>query len=212
MKIAILDYGLSNLKSIENALNELRYEFSFVQSNENPTQFSNIILPGVGAFKDGMKGLIDRGLDSMLNQAVSNNIPILGICLGMQLLLTKSYEFGETNGLDLIPGEVLPFKFENEGDEFEKKVPHIGWNQIEKADVSWENTILENMNDPSMYFVHSYFCKVQNNEHLLAEANYHGQSFSAIIQCGSIIGCQFHPEKSGEIGLNLLSRCLKMEK
>ena len=113
-----------------------------------------------------------------LNQAVSNNIPI-GICLGMQLLLTKSYEFGETNGLDLIPGEVLPFKFENEGDEFEKKFHILDGIKLKKL-MYLKNTILENMNDPSMYFVHSYFCKSSNNEHLLAEANYHGQSFQQL--------------------------------
>ena len=204
MKVAVLDYGLSNLKSIQNSLNFLDVPYVFVDKYQDCKEFSHIILPGVGAFKDGMTGLSTRELDKFLFDAASQKLPILGICLGMQLLLSKSYEFGETSGLDLIPGEVCGFQVEKKDGKYLKKVPHIGWNQINEADILWDGTILDNLIDNSMYFVHSFYCRVDSNDHQLATTSYNGVDFASVIKRDNIFGCQFHPEKSGDAGIHIL--------
>lgn len=208
MKVAVVDYGLSNLKSIKNVLDYLDITYEFVTEYKEAQEYTQIILPGVGSFKNGMFGLKKSRLDEFIKDAAEKKIPILGICLGMQLLLTKSYEFGETNGLDLIPGEVLGFNVDSNNGFYLNKVPHIGWNSLTKTNLEWTGTILDGLSGHSMYFVHSFYCKVTSNEHQLAATRYLGVDFASVIKRDNIFGCQFHPEKSGKHGIQIIENFL----
>lgn len=200
--IGIIDYGMGNLHSVQNALNYLEKK-SFVSDDPQELKKADkLILPGVGAFPAAMKTLTTSGLSSFIKDAVSeiNAVPLLGICLGMQLLFNKSYEFKECIGLSLIKGEVI--KMNTEYDGIKLKSPHMGWNKLY---IDNSCPILTDLPEDSfVYFVHSYKAVGLNDTELAAHTVYDG-SVTAVVSKNNIYGTQFHPEKSGEIGLKILN-------
>lgn len=196
--IAIIDYGVGNLFSLVSSFKAIGAD-AVITSDENIIrQADKIILPGVGAFEDAAKKLRESGLDKTVISLAREGRPLMGICLGMQLLFKKSYEYGCHEGLGLIDADILPFEGKLES---KLKIPHIGWNalQIKKADCP----LFKYINDGDhVYFVHSYFAQ-QHISQCAASAEY-GIDFTACVQQGNIFGCQFHPEKSGDTGLNIL--------
>jgi glutamine amidotransferase len=200
MQVGIIDYGLGNLFSIERAVRHVGAKPVVVTEAERISQFSRLILPGVGAFGDGIKGLRQRGLIESLTQAVKEGVPLLGICLGMQLLMGESFEFGHYKGLGFIEGKVIPFS------DCDQKIPHIGWNSLVRPnpDQGWGNTILENLEqEVFMYFVHSFTVVPDNKDVILSHTRYGDDVFCSCLSKKNIVGCQFHPERSGEAGLNI---------
>lgn len=198
-RLVIIDYGLGNLFNVSKAFAYLEIPALISGDPAEVAAADGLILPGVGAFGDGMEGLRRRGLAEPILKASSAGRPILGICLGMQMLMEESHEMGRHRGLGLIKGSVLPF--ESQGQAF-LKIPHMGWNQLVKKSPS---PFLQETADGTMYyFVHSYYVKPESAEHVLAETEYGGIKFSSIVGKDNLYGCQFHPEKSGPEGLKLL--------
>lgn len=195
-KIAIVDYGMGNLRSVEKACIYAGYDAVITDDRAVLRSASHVILPGVGAVKDALDSLKQRGLwDEVIRQARSGK-PFLGICLGMQMLFEKSFENGEFDCLGLIPGQVVPFDVPG------LRVPHIGWNNIEIVD----NLLFQNEGQPQyVYFVHSYHGANAPKKNVIATANY-GYDFIAAVQEGNIFGTQFHPEKSGETGIKIIKK------
>ena len=210
-KCVIIDYGLCNLLSVYNALRYLGIESKVTSQPEDFKQADCMVLPGVGAFGDGMAGLRNFGLVESIYDFIKTGKPFLGICLGMELFMTKSYEFGEHEGLGLISGEVLPFKVQQEDGEYTVKVPHIGWSGLQQKDVKWEGTPLAGLpNKSEMYFVHSFFVQPDDPKNMLAVTDYEGNSFCSVVAKDNIYGCQFHPEKSSASGLKILSNFINL--
>ncbi|WP_280769495.1 imidazole glycerol phosphate synthase subunit HisH [Salipaludibacillus daqingensis] len=201
--IGIIDYGMGNLHSVTKALERLGYTPFLSEDHDELSKASMLILPGVGSFKDGMTELKKRGLDTFIQQWAKDNKPLLGICLGMQLLFDESEENGQTEGLKLLPGRVERFKSGN------YKVPHMGWNRLvfEKAD----HPILQEVPLGHVYFVHSYFVKEKTADILVATAEYGGERVPAVVAKGSIWATQFHPEKSSTLGMTMLKNFLDKE-
>lgn len=192
--ITIIDYGAGNLFSVQNALNFLGVENNISSKVEDIISADKLILPGVGAFPDAMKMLDEAGLTEVIKEQAKKK-PLMGICLGMQMLFDKSYEFGETEGLGLIPGKVELMHPAND-----LVIPHIGWNSLEKNEPC---KLLESVNDGDyVYFVHSY-AAVTDSKNVAAYCDY-GMKVPALVMSGSVCGCQFHPEKSGKTGLGIL--------
>lgn len=205
--IAIIDYGVGNLYSLKKALDNFGNNVFITEEAEKILLADAIILPGVGSFEAGMKGLRVRNLVDVIKQYANNGKPILGICLGAQLLLDKGYEFGSFDGLGIIPGKVVKFpKLKKE------RVPHIGWNGIFPVKNSkWDKTILNTTKPNSdVYFVHSFVLQPDKKDDILAMASYGDYQFCSAVRRGNIYGCQFHPEKSGEIGLNIINNFIKL--
>jgi glutamine amidotransferase len=205
LSVLIVDYNLSNLGSIRRSIEECGV--SPVVSND-PGKLkaaSRIVLPGVGSFTDGMENLLEMGWASALREAaMEDRIPLLGICLGMQLLAEKGEEGGTVEGLKLIPGEVRRFVPEDSS----TRIPHVGWNEVWKA--SGSQCLFEGIPDGSdFYFVHSYHFIPRRKEHILATTPYCGNFVSAI-GAGNIFGVQFHPEKSGRPGFQILKNFLNV--
>jgi glutamine amidotransferase len=192
--IGIIDYGMGNLRSVQKALEALGYEAFISSDKEELSRAKGLILPGVGAFPDAMKNLKSSGLDLLVKEYAEENKPVLGICLGMQLLFDVSYEVCECKGLGLINGRVLKL------DE-SLKIPHMGWNDLALA----ENCpLLEGVEEGNfVYFVHSYYVEMGNGKDLNAYTNY-GVKVPAIVSRGNVFGAQFHPEKSGSTGMQIL--------
>ena len=194
MKITIIDYGVGNIASLRNAFSALNIPVEVTLQKAAIQQAEKLILPGVGAFAPAIQRLKEKQFDKLIIEKANQGTPILGICLGMQLLFSTSYEQGEWPGLNLIPGTVHRF-------EKIKKIPHMGWNQIKKTPRAslFEHTSAANY----FYFVHSYFCKPDNEDHTAATCEY-GNAFCAAVQFNNICGVQFHPEKSQNDGLQVL--------
>ncbi len=204
----IVDTGLSNLHSIQAACYNCKMNFKVSSSPNEVKSSSAIILPGVGSFKKGVKNLKDLKLFDLLREEILEGKPTLGICLGMQLLLNESEEFGLTKGLSVIEGTVKKFDFEN---DMNNKIPHIGWNSIINSKISWKGTILESVkNLDKMYFVHSYFVKLEDQKQILSETQYGNLKFCSSLKYKNIYATQFHPEKSGPNGLKILSEFKKI--
>jgi glutamine amidotransferase len=205
-KVAIIDYGVGNLFSVNKAFSRIGI-YSFVTSDPSEIlKSTKVVLPGVGAFRNGMRKLTEAGLVSVVKEVASSGKPLLGICLGAQLLLERSQEFGFTAGLEIIKGEVVEIPRESSTAE-SIRVPHIGWNNLIYASgtASTNGTILQAIPEKSMaYFVHSYMLSPEDSGHRLADVDYHGINISAVIKSNNVTGTQFHPEKSGEIGLQIL--------
>ena len=201
--IAIIDYEMGNLKSIYKCLKYLDIQTIITDSKETILNANGIILPGVGAFGIAIETLIEKKLDLIIKQVVAQNIPLFGICLGLQLLFSKSEEMGEYEGLNLIPGNVNLFE-----KKFVNKIPHIGWNNV-----SFTNNyhfILEGIpNNSYFYFVHSYFAVPKDKRTVLGTTKYGDTEFASIIGDKNIIATQFHPEKSGKTGISLLKNFIK---
>ena len=192
--ITIIDYGAGNLFSVQNALNYLGVENRISSRAEDIISADKLILPGVGAFPDAMKMLDEAGLTDVIKEQAKLK-PLMGICLGMQMLFDKSYEFGETAGLGLIPGTV---ELMRPADDL--VIPHIGWNALEKNEPC---ALLDGVNEGDyVYFVHS-FAAVTDSKNVAAYCDY-GMKVPALVTSGKVYGCQFHPEKSGKTGLTIL--------
>lgn len=190
--IGIVDYGLGNLSSIKNALNKLGFENKIVKTSEEIRNMDAIILPGVGAYRDAVKAIKEKNLEESIIEYAKSKKPILGICLGMQLLFEKSFEDGEYEGLKLLKGNVVKFKVD-------RKIPHMGWNDLV---FQRENNLLKYISEGDyVYFVHSYY--VDSMDDVIAYANYEVK-VPAIVGKDNIYGTQFHPEKSGDIGIKIL--------
>lgn len=220
--IAIVDYGMGNLRSVEKALQKLGHHAAVTASSTDIHAADRVILPGVGAFGAAMANLSDsRNGDGRLMDAVSeaarSGQPFLGICLGMQLLLSESEELGVYRGLDLVPGRVVRFSANgfpgNPGEggagllAHALKVPHMGWNALRQER---ESPLLRGVPDGAMvYFVHSYLCQPEGPETVIATAD-HGGPFCAALQRGNVFATQFHPEKSGDVGLRMLDNFARL--
>lgn len=193
--ITIIDYGMGNLKSVVNACKYLDMKVNISDNIKDIKNSTALILPGVGAFPDSMKTLKEKQLDKVIIEEANNGKPLLGICLGMQLLFEKSYEGEECEGLGLIEGTVEKLY----GDI---KIPHIGWNSL---DYHKDDVLLSGIEEGSfVYFVHSYYAKVKNEENLVTTSNYGEIKIPGIVRKENVVGAQFHPEKSGDIGLQIL--------
>ena len=200
--ITIVDYGIGNLGSVLNMLKRIGVEGEVRSDHEGIKNATKLILPGVGAFDTAMNELKQRGLIDILNQkVVSEKIPVMGICLGMQLLLEKSEE-GIENGLGWIAGESRQFKFEDE----KLKVPHMGWNYLGSIG---NHSILHGLEKAKFYFVHSYYAVPTNPENSLLTTEYGGHFCSGLIK-ENIFGFQFHPEKSHKFGMKLFENFAKI--
>ena len=202
--ILIIDYGIGNIRSVMRSIEICGFNPILSSDSKDIKNANKIILTGVGVFYDGMNGLKKRGLIEPIKQFVKSGKYFLGICLGMQMMMSKSYEYGNFDGLNLIEGEVLSFPKPKIEDRY--KIPHIGWNSLlKKKNDIWKSTILEDLKDESdVYFVHSYYVKPKSEKNSLANCNYMNIEFCAVLQKNNIYGCQFHPEKSGYVGLSIL--------
>jgi glutamine amidotransferase len=203
--IAIIDYEMGNLKSVYKCIKHLGIESIITDDPEQILNADGVILPGVGAFGDAMKHLSTKELISIIDMVVDNHIPLLGICLGLQLLYTKSYEMGEFQGLDLIPGEVIKFDIDKVD-----KIPQIGWNSVNFQDI--DHYLVQDIPDESyFYFVHSYYGIPKNKDNILGITKYGEIEFCSMVYKDNIVATQFHPEKSSEYGIqmyrNFINHC-----
>ncbi|MFI3170154.1 MAG: imidazole glycerol phosphate synthase subunit HisH [Faecalibacterium sp.] len=223
MKITIINYGLSNLLSVERAFLHFGADVEITSDPAVVAAACALVLPGVGAFEDGMKGLDSLGLTDAIKAAAAKGVPLLGICLGMQMLFDESDEFGLHTGLGLIPGRVekiLPQTV----DGAPQRVPNIGWNALtpagnaiaavagfDAAPISFDGTALANVPEGGeCYFVHSFEAKPTSNADRLADTLYGGRRVCAAAQKGNVLGTQFHPEKSGPVGLSIIKKYLAL--
>lgn len=203
--IAIIDYGMGNLKSIKNALKLLNIESVSTSDKEVIRKAKAIILPGVGAFKQAMDNLKEKRLDTLIKEVAKEEKLILGICLGMQLLFEKGFEGEEEEGLGLLKGDIKKLHPKER-----VKIPHMGWNKL-IADNEDKN-FSSSSSDKFVYYVHSFMATDYEDKDLVAYSNYGGLKIPGIVRKDNIIGMQFHPEKSGEAGLNLLKEFGEMVK
>ncbi|MBQ8351633.1 MAG: imidazole glycerol phosphate synthase subunit HisH [Clostridia bacterium] len=203
--IAIVDYGVGNLFSLRSSLLAVGADAVITADPCVLRAAEKIILPGVGAFGDAAEKLRESGLDRLVKEEAAKGKPILGICLGMQLLLEKSYEYGEHEGLGLIPGVIRPIADVIPADY---KIPHIGWNALHFG--AEKHPLFRYLAEGDhVYFVHSYY-GAQCKESVIATAEY-GADLTAAVASGNVMGCQFHPEKSGSVGLAILRAFCEME-
>lgn len=211
LRIGVVDYGLGNLFSIQRALRHLEAEPLVSCRPEELNRCQGLVLPGVGAFGDGMEQLRARGLISFLKEWPKTGKPLLGICLGMQLLFSESEEFGRHEGLNLIPGSVRRLRGADPAGRL-VKIPHVGWSGLERPPhlSHWQGTVLEDAEQgDAMYFVHSYVPFPDEESMVVATMRYGEYPYCALVEQGTLIGCQFHPEKSAETGQALLRHFLK---
>ncbi len=203
--IALIDYGMGNLHSVAKAIERVGGHIRLVKTPEELKNCDRIVLPGVGAFRDCIGALHQNGLDEAIKHRCAGGTPFLGICLGMQVLLSRSSEFGEYKGLDMIPGGVIRFPRTLPAKGL--KIPHMGWNDVLLPEQP--HPVLEALRNRQCYFVHSYYCVPSDETHTLAQCEYGDIHFACAIGRDNIIGVQFHPEKSQAAGLALLESCLQ---
>jgi glutamine amidotransferase len=202
--IQLIDYGMGNLLSVQRAFEFIGVTVERASSPEEITLDHKLVLPGVGAFPDAMRELGARRLIPVIREAALKGLPILGICLGMQLLLDESEEFSITSGLGLIPGRVTMMPRTINENAF-RRIPHIGWARLRASNQDSKSLIYDSANEAqSVYFVHSYMANISEPKVVVAEVDYLGLKIPAIIEDKNVVGCQFHPEKSGQVGLNIL--------
>ena len=197
--IVIIDYGMGNLRSVKNALDFLGLESKISSDEEEIRNANGLILPGVGAFPDAMETIERLSLDKIIREEVAKNKPLLGICLGMQLLFENGFEGLERKGLGLLKGSIVKMKEDKKNNI---KIPHIGWNNLiyNKKDELFNNI----EEGKFVYYVHSYFLQGYNDEELVAYSEYGENKIPGVVRCKNVMGAQFHPEKSGTIGLTIL--------
>ena len=197
--IAIIDYGMGNLKSVRNALNYLGIENKISKDPEEIRKADALILPGVGAFPDAMDTIEKLGLDKVIKEETQKGKYLLGICLGMQMLFEKGYEGIEKNGLGLLKGNIIKMK-DDKVDNI--KIPHIGWNNLI---YNRQDDMFKDIDEGKyVYYVHSYFVQGYNEEDLVAYSEYGPNKIPGVVRNKNVIGAQFHPEKSGTVGLGIL--------
>ena len=209
-EVVVIDYGMGNLLSVCRALEHCGAMVTLTANVDAILSAPRVVLPGVGAFPVGMAELRRQGLDAVVREVAAQGTPLLGICLGMQMLLDESEEFITTSGLGLISGRVVPLPAVT-ADGRPKKIPHIGWSALvlPHSYESWNGTLLQEVKQgESVYFVHSFMASPTDPGHRIADFHYGDLSVSAAIRRDNIYGCQFHPEKSGEVGLKILKRFL----
>lgn len=212
-KVVIIDSGIGNLLSIANALAHIGAEGVLSRSPDQLAHAEAIILPGVGAFKDGMAGLKELGFIEPIREFAGTGRPFLGICLGMQMMFDMSQEFGEHDGLGIIPGRVVRIP-DTAADGTAHKIPHIGWNAIHPFSdgvIPQKEKMLKDIPEgANFYFLHSFMCEPDDAKHRVADTFYNGRRLSAIVRKDNLCGCQFHPEKSGDNGLKILKNFLEL--
>lgn len=207
-EVTVIDYGVGNLLSVQRGLEHCGAQVTLTADPEIILGSKRVVLPGVGAFANAMLALENLGLVAVIRELAQHEIPLLGICLGMQLLLEESDEFGVTAGLGLIPGRVISVP-DHAVSGVKQNIPHIGWSGLLPAyqETSWEHTCLQSIQPgDAVYFVHSFMALPTDPAHRIADSLYGGHKIAATIGRNKITGCQFHPEKSGEIGLKILRR------
>ena len=212
MKVTVIDYGLSNLRSVQNAFAHCGAETLLTSSVADVRAAEALVLPGVGAFRDGMAGLERLGLVEVIRQKAAEGTPLLGICLGMQMLFDESEEFGTYPGLGLIPGQVVKIP-DTDAQGNPQKVPHISWDPLLPAGghTDFAGTVLAGVTPgQECYFIHSYEAKPAHEADRLADTRYGGRNVCAVAAHGSVVGCQFHPEKSGPVGLSIISQFINI--
>ncbi len=200
--IAIIDYDAGNIKSVEKALKRLGQDVKVTRDREEILHADKVILPGVGSFGDAMEKLVNYGLKDVIYEVVDKNIPFLGICLGMQLLFERSDETPGVEGLGILKGEILRIP-----ETFGLKIPHMGWNSL---NFHGNGKLFKGLPSESyVYFVHSYYLKAEEEEIVTATAEY-GTCIHASVEKGQVFGCQFHPEKSSDIGIQILQNFVEL--
>lgn len=201
--IAIIDYDAGNIKSVEKALQKLGADVVITKDADTILNAEKVILPGVGAFGDAMANLNKYNLVTVIKQVVEKGIPFLGICLGLQLLFDRSDETPGVEGLGILKGEVLRIP-----DHEELKIPHMGWNSLHLQN---DGRLFEGLSEDSyVYFVHSYYLKAEEPEIVKATAEY-GVTIHASVEKGNVFACQFHPEKSSDVGLQILKNFVELK-
>jgi glutamine amidotransferase len=198
-KVIIIDYGMGNLFSVQLACRDAGLDAVISNKAEDIASAAAVILPGVGAFGDAMENLKKMDLVDAIKKFIGSGKPFLGICLGMQLLMTESEEFGLHQGLNVIEGRVKKLPTDKD------KVPQVGWNQVAKpTGVDWKNTLLDGVSEEEyMYFVHSFYCDPEDKKVVLSKTTYAGLEYCSSLQKGNVFACQFHPEKSAAKGLQI---------
>lgn len=207
-KISIIDYGLCNIFNVVEAFKHIGCDVIVTDESEKIKNADYLVLPGVGAFQNGMNGLNEKHLIEPIISYVEQSKPFLGICLGMQMMMSSSSEFGEALGLNLISGNVnkIPHKVENR----KNKIPHIGWNNLIMNDIDIKKIFTRTRKTYPVYFVHSYMASCDDQADCIAYTDYNGLKIPAIVKKYNAIGCQFHPEKSGHVGLDLLKNFIQI--
>lgn len=209
-EVTVIDYGMGNLLSVRRGLEHCGATVTVSADPDVILSSSRVVLPGVGAFADGMNELRKHGLDKVAREVAARGTPLLGICLGMQMLLEESEEFCLTAGLGLIAGQVIPVPAATK-QGLPQKIPHIGWNALLPSSEreNWDGTLLQGIKPgEAVYFVHSFMAEPTDSNHRIADCIYGGWPVLASIGRENISGCQFHPEKSGEVGLKVLRNFL----
>lgn len=211
--ITVVDYGRGNLFSVRQALEKCGASVILASTPEEIISADRLVLPGVGAFADGMHGLRELGLVDSIRSLADTGRPFLGICLGMQMMLDIGFEFGEYEGLGILPGSVSRIlDTDTAGNPL--KIPHIGWESLHQNSVmenGWRSTILEGITEnDKFYFVHSFAANPKSAQNLLATCQYGGREISAVIRENNLYGCQFHPEKSSSSGLKVLNNFVNL--
>ena len=213
-KVAIVDYGLGNLFSVKHACGHAGLDAAITSDSDEILASRAVILPGVGAFRDAMEALVREDLVAVLKDVVASGTPLIGICLGMQLLMSESQEFGSSPGLGIVEGDVVRLK-DSEEHGRRLKVPHIGWSRIDRrrgngdstAADRWRASLIEEVPDRSfMYFVHSYYTRPADSGVILSTTRYGPVDFCSTLRKERVFGCQFHPERSGPLGLRVYHR------
>lgn len=210
--VCVIDYGVGNLLSVRRGFEQCGARVTVTDDPAKILAAPRVVLPGVGAFANGMSELVKRRLDAVVRDVARRGTPLLGICLGMQMLLDESDEFGQSKGLGIIPGRVITVpKTGTNGHP--QKIPHLGWNAlaVSPGRSGWSDTILADVAPgEAVYFVHSFMAAPDDPADRLADSLYGGVAVSAAIGRGKVFGCQFHPEKSGDVGLKVLRRFLEV--
>ena len=207
MKIAIIDYGMGNLHSVQKGFEKVGANAVIVNDPNDLAGADKAVLPGVGAFRDAIATLKDQGFVEPIKDFILAGKPFLGICLGLQMLFDTSYEDGEWEGLGIIPGQVVKFDFTGHPDQSKLKIPHMGWNRLF---IKPGNPLFEGLDNESyVYFVHSYYV-APRNESVAATTTDHGINFVSSIRRDNLFATQFHPEKSQSVGLKILENFAKL--
>ena len=207
-KVVVVNYGMGNIKSVMRAVEQTGSTAILSRGPDDIRNADRVILPGVGAFETGMNELRQRSLDVALTDFIHTGRPLLGICLGMQMLLDDSEEHGKHIGLGFIPGSVVQIPSGDNG-ALTRKIPHIGWSalHVSSKQKQWANSALDTTKEGDyFYFVHSFMASLKDDAHVLAECEYEGLAIPAVLKKDNITACQFHPEKSGPSGLDILNR------